>query len=123
MGLDIYHFKVSLNPETEYDYLEVEFFPKEAFEKYGFDEYITESPLLGEDEKCVSHTKVGYQRKGMLLEFYKEFTNDTVYLERYDFERLSRYVDDSFSTADRSNIQENFIDSYENGKSFLYISW
>jgi hypothetical protein len=55
MGLDIYHFKVSLYPETEYDYLEVELFPKEAFEKYGFDKFLTKSPLLGADENCIRH--------------------------------------------------------------------
>ncbi len=123
MGLDIYHFKVSLYPETEYDYLEVELFPKEAFEKYGFDKYVTKSPLLGVDENCIRHTEVGYQRKGMSSGFYKEFTNDTVYLEKCDFERLLEYIDETLPTADKSNIQEHFINCYENGKSFLYISW
>lgn len=123
MGLDIYHLKATLKPENDYDYLEIDYFPKEAFDDYGFRKFITDSPFSDEGEKAIGNNEAGYQRKGVVSSFYDDFKNNGVYLNKCDFERLLNYLDVSDTLVDPKNIKKNFIENYEKGKSFLYVSW
>lgn len=123
MGLDIHHRKVSHIPKKDHHYLDVEYFPKEAFDKYGFGKYVVSFVYGDVVEKGVGFIEVGYQRKGMIRSFYEEYTNNTVYLEKKYFEKLLDFVSESHPLADKENIINNFIKNYEHGKSFLYIDW
>lgn len=66
---------------------------------------------------------VGYQRKCMDDKFYEIYKGDYIYTAREDFENLLNHVlAEEFPEA-YENIKKNFVDSYEEGKSMLYVSW
>ena len=67
--------------------------------------------------------EVGYQRKGMNKDFYKSFLNDYYYTEKEAFEKLLNYTDPTNHMFNPENIKKEFIDTYEEDKSILYISW
>ncbi|RTQ51606.1 hypothetical protein EJV47_07340 [Hymenobacter gummosus] len=75
-------------------------------------------------------TEVGYQRKGVNGHFYQYFGSDEKYARRADFEYAYQCVDRYWSSdtaADvaerRARFQADFLDSYEEGASFLVPSY
>jgi hypothetical protein len=63
----------------------------------------------------------GYQRKGVIKEFYTDFENCIPYFEKRFVEKAMLYLDlnSPFST----NFRENFIDNFVEGESIFFASW
>ena len=68
-------------------------------------------------------SEVGHQRKCMSDQFYTDYKNDHLYLDLKDFENLLQYVAQHECPDAYRNIQQYFIDNYEEGKSILSVSW
>lgn len=71
--------------------------------------------------------EVGYQRKGMIPEFRREYFQDFHYPEYSRFLALPSYLDfeddeddGDFYKPYMENLRKNFIDNYEEGRSLLY---
>lgn len=76
--------------------------------------------------KVLYHTDAGYQRSGMNSQFFKHFTNDTLYFRKEDVISALRYIyddDPSYYKELVDNFQHNFIDNFIEGDSIFFISW
>ncbi|SFM61391.1 hypothetical protein SAMN05428949_0177 [Chitinophaga sp. YR627] len=76
--------------------------------------------------KVLYHTDAGYQRRGMNQDFFKIFTNDTLYFRKEDVIRAMDYIydDDPADYKERiDNFRQNFIDNFIEGESIFFISW
>lgn len=72
----------------------------------------------------IYYVEVGYQRKGMVRAFYDHFRNEAqdVFVREQVFRMLDGFLDPDDRDELLPNLRENFIDSYERGASFLYVS-
>lgn len=76
--------------------------------------------------------QVGYQRKGMSEKFWKRFYNDDIheYALKDDFEYASKcvkrkqlYEPKVDFELRKDNFKKQFLDNYENGASFMSVSY
>lgn len=67
--------------------------------------------------------EAGYQRKGMANGFSNFYQNDSYYQQKENFEKLLEFRTSESQALDAQNIETNFIENYEAGKSLLGISW
>jgi len=77
--------------------------------------------------------EVGYQRKGVTNKFWKFFDYEDTYhyyFEQKDFinayscvGRSKESDSDEYIQQRKMNFKANFIDNYEHGKSFMYLSF
>lgn len=71
--------------------------------------------------KGAYYTEVGYQRKGMGAPFYEDYRGE-YYAQRERFLALPRYLDDDDRPELLPNLLRNFVESYEPGRSILWVS-
>jgi hypothetical protein len=130
MGLDISHVKlVHYTPDDPYDFLRVDEWsidcsvPLENYSSYvqTIKQFDDEEPFDG-----MFFIDVGYQRKGMSEQFYKDIPPDWILGRIEDVLKIMKYIDhDDSALAEqlRDNFQKNFIDNFEFGISLVLISW
>lgn len=129
MGLDIFHFKPAKADETqmlEYFTLdELAHLPKYAIENQEFVTWIQiadEPPLV----PVIYFETVGYQRKQMSASFYNDFENDAIFGNVSACFKALTYIEGigiRETMAVRKDFRENFIDSFEEGKSLFFVNW
>ena len=65
----------------------------------------------------------GHQRKGMKAAFFEFFENDSFYTGKEYFYKLEEFLDSDSHMFDYENFLNSFLNNYEEGRSFLSISW
>lgn len=82
--------------------------------------YCVSAPVISVEE-------VGYQRKGMSREFYREFMGNHMYVMISDVQRAYQLIDRSHGPENerevRAHFRAQFLDEFEEGRSIFYASW
>ncbi len=79
-----------------------------------------------DNEKFIYFKSLGYQSGGINKQFYKEFTNDTIYFQLQDIEKAYKYLaTDQLNRINnlQKNFKDNFINNFIEGKSIFHVSW
>jgi hypothetical protein len=63
----------------------------------------------------------GYQRKGVIKEFYADFENCVPYFEKRSVEKVMIYLD--LNSPFSADFKKNFVDNFIEGESMFYASW
>ncbi|HJU40742.1 MAG TPA: hypothetical protein VJ724_14325 [Tahibacter sp.] len=81
-------------------------------------EYWGDVPVRG-----IFSVEAGYQRKGMDDAFYEYFAGrGDFFVREEDFMVLEGFLDPDCRDELLPNLRANFIDNYERGRSFLFVS-
>ncbi|RFS19956.1 hypothetical protein DVR12_19695 [Chitinophaga silvatica] len=82
-------------------------------------------PVGAIKKKVIYFKEIGYQRKGMEIRFYEDFTNCQPYFKKADVLKAATYV--SRNNKERSELNEHFktafIDNFIEGTSIFFGSW
>lgn len=75
-------------------------------------------------ERGIFAVEVGYQRKGMTHAFYEYFDGKgrAIFVCEEEFKSLEGFLCEEMRDEPLPNLRANFIDNYERGRSFLYVS-
>jgi len=128
MGLDLWHLtptKYGANTDPLNFFTIDELEASADFIQAHFDKVVT----ITSDEIPSSrlyYLEIGYQRKGMTKQFYKDFTNDKIYYNLDSVLRAYQYLTkDHIDTLQgrQSNFKRNFIDNFIVGQSMFFVSW
>jgi len=72
----------------------------------------------------IYYKEVGYQRKGLNNQFYKDFDNGKIGEYVWTLAELERYKNEYCDTEQqKKNFQTNIIDNFKEGKCFVEFNW
>lgn len=81
---------------------------------------------LDDNDAVIYFKSLGYQERGMSKQFYKEFTNHTLYFKVADLEKAYKFLATDMQNKIhhlQKNFRDNFINNFTEGKSVFYVSW
>jgi len=128
MGLDLWHltptkYGADTNPLNFFTIDELEA-PADFIQAHS-DKIVT----INSDEKPSTrlyYLDIGYQRKGVNNQFYKDFINDKIYYDLDSVLRAYHYLtkDHIDNLHERQiNFKKHFIDNFVVGQSMFFVSW
>ena len=96
--------------------------------KVGENEYINidldKVPICEVKIKSLFYEEVGYQRKGLNSNFYKDYEDGKIGKFVWTKEELERYKKDYCDNElSKNNFQENIIDNFTEGEDCVTFSW
>jgi hypothetical protein len=74
------------------------------------------------EEPGLYFVEAGYQRKGMANEFYEYFSGREIFVRPKDFAVLESFLDPDQAERLLPNLRAQFIENFELGSSFLWVS-
>ena len=81
-------------------------------------------PLVKVKTNCIYYKEVGYQRKGLNNQFYKDYEDGKIGYYVWTLAELERYKKDYCDTEEaKQNFQTNIIDNFKEGKCVVEFSW
>lgn len=123
MGLDLRHVTPSAIKNDLLDYFtrtELRLYP--AFIAQHLDLFVEiEDPDTGKDA-ALFFVEKGYQRKGMIPAFYKDFKNAVPYIDIASVKKAYQYIEPA-SPDLLVTFKEQFIDNFIEGESIFFASW
>ena len=132
MGLDLYHcIPVPRNdaPVEDMVYFTLDELAHNPAFIQSHNELITDVEEIDEDSyltKAIFFKEIGYQRKGMKEEFFRDFQDSYPYFYKSDVIKASKYLVTSWSRVPKDlmlNFQASFIDNFKEGESIFFASW